>query len=322
MVMQASRQTLRSTGFPIGWLVVGFFVGVVHVAINAVLDASLAHGETRVAFTAFHRVFDATIPPVAGIVVGVLVAYKRQRDALIAAEHRASEALRERLKGVERQQIVWLLASSLLHDIRNPLHALGLLLDEISGLAPEGGSLATSINRAREQADHIEQRIASLREVAQSPPRVRTRVRVAAMVENVINDLQEFARAKDVTVKVDGLESCECRADERCLRTPLENLIVNAIDAAASRNRWGSVTVRIDRVGDCTRVLVSDTGPGIPDEIKDTLFEPLRSPKRQGLGLGLPLARALARLESGDVVLLRSAPPETVFALVLPECVS
>jgi two-component system, LuxR family, sensor kinase FixL len=311
--------TSPSVSLPMGWLTLGLLVGVVYSVFDTAMDTSLLEGSSLLAFSALHRFANTIAPPVAGMVVGLLFAYMRQRDALIAAERRSAHVLRERLKGVERQQAVWLLASSLLHDIRNPLHALGLLLDEAAQRAGNSGAgLDPLLAKTRAQADRIEQRIASLRDLAESPPRVRSIVHLDNLVRAVADDVRDVAERKHVVLRVGALVHCELQADERYLRTPLENLVMNAIDAASGGPEPAVVSIEIERGADNVSVLISDTGPGVPLEARTGLFEPLRSGKALGLGLGLPLARALARLENGDVRLLGSGPPTTTFALVLP----
>jgi two-component system, LuxR family, sensor kinase FixL len=300
-----------------GWLTWGLLAGVIYGVVDTAMDVSLLPAaESSLAFNAVHRFFNMMTPPVAGMAVGVLFAYMRQRDARVAAERRVSEALRERLKGAERQQAVWLVASSLLHDVRNPLHALGLLIDEASD--SKNAELArAALDRARTQADRIEQRIRSLREMAESPPRERVRLDVATVVTTLVADLHDTASRSGVALELGKVPSVEVEADERYVRTPLENLLMNAIRAASSAPD-ARVRVEVELKGRELQVVVSDNGPGIPQEIVAVLFEPLHASKNLGLGLGLPLARALARLEGGDVRLLRNGPPETALALMLP----
>jgi signal transduction histidine kinase len=302
-----------------GWLSAGLLAGVVYGVVDTAADVHLLHTDSVLALNVLHRFFNVIAPPVAGMVVALLFAYMRQRDALVQAERRVSVALRDRLDGMERQQAVWLLASSLLHDIRNPLHALGLLLDEACQAGPGSGPIAALLDKARTNADRIEARIGSLRDLAESPPRTRARVSVTELARSVAQDLAEVAAGRSVALEVEAAVSVTVHADERCVRTPLENLVLNAIDAAAGTAGGGRVTVRVSPGGGGGSVLVRDNGPGIPQGLEAEVFEPLRTGKRHGLGLGLPLARALARLDGGDVRLVSHGPGGTTFELVLPD---
>ena len=316
--MHPPSKAAGSSQLPVGWLAWGLLAGVVYGVVDTAMDVSLIPAEGSVAFNAVHRLLNMITPPMAGMAVGVLLAYMRQRDARIAAERRVSEALRERLKGAERQHAVWLLASSLLHDIRNPLHALGLLIDEAAASKDEARTHA-ALDRARAQAERIEDRIKSLREMAESPPRERRRVNIAALVGTLVADLHDVALRSRVALETGSLPSVEIEADERYVRTPLENLVMNAIRAAgAGTGAEARVRVEVEAGSTELQIRVMDNGPGIPDEIRAVLFEPLHASKNQGLGLGLPLARALARLEGGEVRLVSNGPPQTVFSLTLP----
>jgi signal transduction histidine kinase len=95
-----------------------------------------------------------------------------------------------------------------------------------------------------------------------------------------------------------------------------KNLIDNAIDAAGAE---GQVIVTATRRGDSVVVRVADTGPGIPEAIRERLFEPFftTKPVGQGTGLGLDMARRAVHLHGGDVD-FTTQPGRTVFRVRLP----
>ncbi len=313
---------MQAKARPAVWLGLGLALGAGYSVVDYAFDTSLTAGGPLHAFETFHRLFNAVIPPIAGMVAGLLFAYLRQRDALIESQRRFSEALTRRLRGVERHQAVWLLASSLLHDIRNPLHALGLLLDEAVGVASRNGKddVAELLTKALAQADRMEERIASLRDLAESPPRERLHVDFADVIRRISQELTDVARKQQVSLVLAEIPSIALDVDLPCLRTALENLVANAIEATTGREDDASrqVTLSHTRMNDRDVLLVRDNGCGVDSNEHERVFEPLRSGKRRGLGLGLPLARALARLEGGDVRLVESRPGCTVFALELP----
>jgi signal transduction histidine kinase len=78
----------------------------------------------------------------------------------------------------------------------------------------------------------------------------------------------------------------------------------------------GIVTIRLAREPGMAVVSVEDDGPPFDERAKDTLFDPLRSTKTHGLGLGLPIARALARAMRGDLALADAG--RKAFRLELP----
>ena len=102
-----------------------------YVAFDLVSEAKLKAGTLTGMLADAHSVIDHLIPVLAGALIGLSVYHLRLRARLAAAEEAAgrAEALRVRLLKVERDQAVWVLAAAVLHELNNPLHALGLLLE-------------------------------------------------------------------------------------------------------------------------------------------------------------------------------------------------
>jgi signal transduction histidine kinase len=95
------------------------------------------------------------------------------------------------------------------------------------------------------------------------------------------------------------------------------NLIDNALQAMGSE---GTLTVRTRRDDDYASVQIADTGPGIPDHIKDRIFEPFftTKPIGQGTGLGLDIAWRIVVNKHRGYLKVRSEPGATVFTVRLP----
>jgi signal transduction histidine kinase len=123
------------------------------------------------------------------------------------------------------------------------------------------------------------------------------------------------AGANGVRVEAHCERSVRAAADPTYVRVILENLVDNAL--AALRDGGGArVTIDLTEESGRAIVRVHDDGPPIDARIDAALFEPLRTTKVNGLGLGLPIARALARAMKGDLSLERGA--SKTFRLELP----
>ncbi|HEY4626860.1 MAG TPA: ATP-binding protein [Blastococcus sp.] len=95
------------------------------------------------------------------------------------------------------------------------------------------------------------------------------------------------------------------------------NLIVNALDAMAGE---GVLTVRTGRDGDCAKVEIADTGPGIPEDLRRRVFEPFftTKPVGQGTGLGLDVSWRIVVQRHGGDLRVTSSPGDTRFSVLLP----
>ena len=107
------------------------------------------------------------------------------------------------------------------------------------------------------------------------------------------------------------------RGDAHAVRTAVENVAANALEAIQSRGSGGRLALRAERRNGEIDLLVQDDGPGIPADLKERLFAPFAS-GHNGTGLGLPIARALARAGGGDLICTASDPGRTTFRFTFP----
>jgi signal transduction histidine kinase len=124
-------------------------------------------------------------------------------------------------------------------------------------------------------------------------------VRLRALCAEVVALHEGVARARGVPLELEGDEA-EVRCDARKVRQVLINLVQNALDASP---RGSSVALRCEAGPAGATLRVEDRGPGLEPAILRRLFEPGATTKPQGNGLGLTVARSLARQHGGELVL-------------------
>ncbi|HET8541875.1 MAG TPA: ATP-binding protein [Anaeromyxobacter sp.] len=229
--------------------------------------------------------------------------FNRMTAALKHHQERLVEA--EKLAGVGR------LAAAVAHEINNPLQVIIGYLSFNRGVRDR--RLAEQLAAAEAEALRCKGIVDGLLELAR-PPLVPARVDLRALCEDAAAGVRAAVQARAARLSVDGVGLA--RGDGPKLRQVVFNLMKNAVEAAGPA---GDVDVRIGLRGEeHVEVAVRDSGPGIPAEAKNRLFEPFFSTKSSGTGLGLAVSRAIALAHGGDIDVRNGEPAGAVFTLRLP----
>jgi signal transduction histidine kinase len=163
---------------------------------------------------------------------------------------------------------------------------------------------------------------------AQELPPQREQLSLCGLVDEVIEAavVKAASRIRIINTVPAGIS---VDADREQLIRVLTNLARNAIQAieAAQAERQdgpdGAITLQARREGSVAVIEISDNGPGIPEQIRDKLFEAFQSAARQGgTGLGLAIAAELIRAHGGDIQLHSSTAAGTCFAITIPDQVA
>jgi two-component system nitrogen regulation sensor histidine kinase GlnL len=231
------------------------------------------------------------------------------QGVLVEARPAASASGRDRISGSLR---------GFAHEIRNPLAAISgaaQLLEQRAGDARQR-ELARLIREESARMAALSERLLGARNM--------TTIR-AANVHAVLERVAELAQAErdDITIARDYDPSLPAwHGDPDRVLQALLNLARNAVEAHAgtitlrSRAEAGWRDGRGQRVP-ALRIEVEDDGDGIPDAIATTLFEPMVSGRAGGTGLGLAVAREIAREHGGELTLRRTASG-SCFVMLLP----
>jgi signal transduction histidine kinase len=230
----------------------------------------------------------------------------------------ALERMRERLHAEEQGRQAFLSTAS--HELRTPLASLQgtveLLVEELAHDAPDVTTVrrrAAAAQRQVERLGTLASDLLELRRIDAEPPLLAEPVDLAELTETIAAEAEGRAHAAAVTLEVRPTLSWVL-GDPPAIARILRALLDNAL-------RYGGdhVTLAVD--GPCVSVL--DTGPGIAADERERIFGRFErgaaSGAAPGFGLGLPLARGLARRLGGDV---RALPADhgAHLLLTLPEC--
>jgi signal transduction histidine kinase len=230
----------------------------------------------------------------------------------LARARREEERLARELSENERLTALGRVAAGVAHEVRNPLASIKLRLDLAASSAELPEPVERAISHASSEIMRLDRLVADLLVVAGRSTGPRQRLSLGELALARSEALAPWAAERGVQIDVIGDAGVEAHADS--LGRALDNLLRNAVEASA---RGGRVTLRIEAEGTRTTLRVCDAGPGVDAARVSELFEPFFTTKPDGTGLGLPLARSIARAHGGDVRYARHGE-QTAFELELP----
>jgi two-component system, NtrC family, nitrogen regulation sensor histidine kinase NtrY len=209
-----------------------------------------------------------------------------------------------------------MLARKMAHELKNSLTPIRLTVEEILARSPAGerAFLEQASQVVIGEVESLERRVRAFSEFAAEPPLNPSRLDLNALLEERIRFLEvAYPDVKYQFERSDPMPACWADADQA--KGMLTNLLENAAEAAGP---GGSVRAIVYNDHDRLVIEVHDSGPGLSEEARRSLFEPTISFKKDGMGLGLSISRKNALLAGGDLQSIEGLLSGAGFRLILP----
>lgn len=230
------------------------------------------------------------------------------REELLERQRRDKEIVDDQLNKARRDLVastrlvtVGQMTAQLAHDLRNPLGSIRNAAYYLSRRIPPGDlKWSDYLNMIRDEVETCNRIITSLLDVTRGREVVRQRIELGELIAQAIGRLQT---PEAVEFRLECLPSpFEISADPMQLRQVVDNLLKNALDAVGSA---GCIDIRALRPSDSETdvITVSDSGPGIPTELGESVFELFVTTKAKGTGLGLAICRQIVERHGGRIAL-------------------
>jgi signal transduction histidine kinase len=198
------------------------------------------------------------------------------------------------------------------HQLRTPLTALSMRLEEVIAAADDPGAVREEGGAALAQAERLADVVSQLLDPSRrAAAGTASLTGIDAIIDQQVVEWEPAFRRSGRKLVVTGQRGLRAHVTPGGLAQVLATLVDNALMHGA-----GPVEIRTSQNTKSAVIEVEDQGKGVPPELVSRIFERSVSTRPEGTGLGLSLARTMAAADGGRVVLVRQRPP--VFAVFLP----
>src|SRR5579872_222093 len=239
----------------------------------------------------------------AGNDIGTLITL---RDAETRSQLAAQSDVSTRMAALSR------LSSGVAHEIKNPLNAIALHLEVLKGRLEDAEPEVGVISREIKRLDQVVKTFLNFNKPLE--PKM-TAMSLAALAEEVTALLVRDAESKGIAIETALDPEAWINADPDLIKQALLNIVVNAIDAM---EHGGRLTIRTEVNDSESSIVVTDTGPGIPPEVRDKIFNLYFTTKENGSGIGLAMTFRVIQMHGGTIDLVSDPGKGATFVLRFP----
>lgn len=242
-----------------------------------------------------------------------------QPTGIIVVAHDISDkrALERQAQQSHRLSELGTVAAGLAHDIRNPLNAIGMVIQRLESeitVATGQEEFEEFLRTLRIEHTKLNAIIEKILQVARSSRLEMKEADIRPIINEVVALYQFEASEHNIEIQTD-IDAGMVYLNEGAFKSIISNLIKNAIEAIGNEGR---IAIKAYFGNGKLTVSVTDNGPGIADEQKRNLFKPFYTTKPGGTGLGLATAYKAAVDHSGDLKAESRVGGPTIFTLTIP----
>jgi signal transduction histidine kinase len=221
----------------------------------------------------------------------------------------------EKATSAERLSAIGEMAAGIAHEIRNPLSAIGTLIDILESQTSGGDPLL--FKGIKEESRRLEQIITRFLNYARPYTPERKPADINLLLDEIMSILGKEDRYRNVNfIRHFDRSIGTFPADADGLKQVFWNIILNGLEAM---NGSGALTVRSAEERDRAVIEVADTGPGIPEAVAAKVFEPFFTRKEKGTGLGMAIANKVVKAHGGEISLGKGAESGACVRVSIPK---
>jgi PAS domain S-box-containing protein len=240
------------------------------------------------------------------------------RKLLVIKDLTSATEAEKKIREFENKAALGDMIADFAHEVRNPMNSFVSGLQVVKKKMATDDSLRSTIEQMQDDCMRINDLMESVLSYSRQKVENFKEVDLEMLLRRILNqNNMKFRQNKVETLFKTTVPHATTMGDQRSLEQAFVNLINNAYDAI--KQDGGMISVQIDQKGNANEFLevsISDTGPGIPPEIKEKLFEPFVTGKPKGTGLGLAITKRMVEAHQGKIE-LETYPGGTIFKVIL-----
>ena len=239
-----------------------------------------------------------------------------QNSRLYSRVFQSEESLRKN----EQLTTLGLLAAEIAHEIRNPLTVIKLLYGYLGLDFPEEDPRRTDVRVIGEKLDQLEAIVSRVLHFAKAPSSLHSRWSLTEIIEDTIVLIRLKLAQSKIHLRFEGPPRSQViDVHKGQLQQVLLNLLINSTQAMPEGGNI-NIVCHTEEHGPSRHVHIdiTDTGPGIPKELRERIFDSFLSGRPDGTGLGLAIAKRILLSHHGDIVLLDTSAGGTTRRITLP----
>jgi signal transduction histidine kinase len=238
---------------------------------------------------------------------------KKARTELIENQKKLDLVIETEIKNFEnnRLELIGKMSSKMAHDIRNPLSVLKMQVDlmKLKQKKQEDEIMSSSITRMDKAISDITNQINDVLTFIRQP----NLELISCDLKDIINNSIEQLQIPDKVTITQSVDSRMIRCDMTKIKGIITNILHNGIQAI---NGEGEISIVVEENEKTIDIKITDSGPGIPENIMDKIFEPMFTTKALGTGLGLASCVQFLDMHGGTIK-VKNNP--TTFTITLPK---
>lgn len=215
-----------------------------------------------------------------------------------------NQILQKRLREAEHLSAIGQLSRTIAHEIRNPLNFINLSIDHlIEKLKKEEqntNNYTKLLESMKQEIYRVNSLITEYLEYTRPLKLNRKFASIIEIIDDVVSIIEATAEKHGVNIYKDYTIDFTLNLDVDLIKSCLLNIITNALHAMKN-SEIKNLFIKTELIEDNLVIKIADTGCGVPEEFMDKIFEPFFSTKKEGLGLGLSLAKKVIEEHGGRI---------------------